>query len=396
MMRARGQQRDRRGRRRSERGAAAALVVVILAAGVMFGAAALAVDVGNIMLDRRQQQNGADAGAYRLAQLCGKDATLCTTSNATAPVTTAIQGNFSGLTADHSGQIKKICGRVPGATIPTCTSATTDADLKYLGECPPLPSKYKSNPKLKYVEVYSKTLNNATGTDKLRGFFSQQATSTDACARYGWGPAKKTGVLPLTFGACEWARAVGATYNTVTKTFDTSAAVWGKEVALGVNYDTKNATCANFNGHDYAGGFGWLDHPTGVCEVSADKNAWVPGWPGNGTGNDCLPKLNVGVEIFIPIYDCINDSKTFCPNDTVSSKTNYHIAGMAAFVVTAVDLTGKTIGTPGADAKNDCQFQTNNKQCIYGKFVKDLVGVGEIDTDPNASDFGYSVTEAAG
>ena len=64
-------------RRRLERGATAAIVAVMLAGGVLLGAAALAVDVGNMMFERRQLQNGADAAAFKLAEICDDDVTQC-------------------------------------------------------------------------------------------------------------------------------------------------------------------------------------------------------------------------------------------------------------------------------------------------------------------------------
>ena len=58
--------RSLRGERR-DRGAAAVLVTVLLAGGVIMGMLALSVDVGTLMLERRQLQNGADATSLALA-----------------------------------------------------------------------------------------------------------------------------------------------------------------------------------------------------------------------------------------------------------------------------------------------------------------------------------------
>lgn len=53
----------------TERGATSVIVVLLLVP-VLFGAAALSVDVGALMWERRQLQNGADAAVTAAAQLC--------------------------------------------------------------------------------------------------------------------------------------------------------------------------------------------------------------------------------------------------------------------------------------------------------------------------------------
>ncbi len=56
------------------------IVAVVLGGGVLLGASALAIDVGNMMFERRQLQNGADASSQKLAQICAKDLTKCSTT----------------------------------------------------------------------------------------------------------------------------------------------------------------------------------------------------------------------------------------------------------------------------------------------------------------------------
>jgi hypothetical protein len=379
----------------AEKGGVAVIVAVLLAGGVLFGASAIAIDVGNMMFERRQLQNGTDATAMKLADICGSDVTTCNDASAKAKLVALASLNaVDGMSQlDTSVYANGQCGRVPGApSMPACASLTSDASISNLGQCPALPAWLKAGT-FPYVETY--TLTDDKGASKLKSFFGMAGTRVTACARVAWGPAKKTSVLPLTFGECEWASATNVLSS--TNTIDpTKTPVYNKEIALAVNYDTKKAACASYNGHDYMGGFGWLEHPSGICEVNADENSWVPGWPGNGTGNDCLPDVHVGDTVLIPIYDCINDNKAICPND-VSSKTYYHIKGMASFLVTAIDLTGKTEGTPGGAAKSECQNESNNKQCIYGKFLKDLTPVGQIDTTGGGgTDYGLTVAQPVG
>ena len=51
-----------------DRGAVAPLVAILMAGGVVLGMLTLSVDVGNIMWERRQLQNGADAASLALAK----------------------------------------------------------------------------------------------------------------------------------------------------------------------------------------------------------------------------------------------------------------------------------------------------------------------------------------
>ncbi len=55
-----------RRRRRGEKGGVAALVAVLFGIGSLLGFGALAIDVGNVMWERRQLQNGATPPARAL------------------------------------------------------------------------------------------------------------------------------------------------------------------------------------------------------------------------------------------------------------------------------------------------------------------------------------------
>lgn len=68
-------------RRRRERGGVAVIVAVLLAGGVLIGMLALSVDVGQIMYERRQLQNGADATSLALAQRCAANEADCDPTN---------------------------------------------------------------------------------------------------------------------------------------------------------------------------------------------------------------------------------------------------------------------------------------------------------------------------
>jgi len=81
---------------RGERGAIATIVAMLFGLGVLLGAGALTVDVGNINAERRQLQNGADAAALSAARDCAGGA--CPN--------TAVPADMARLTALTDGNAK--------------------------------------------------------------------------------------------------------------------------------------------------------------------------------------------------------------------------------------------------------------------------------------------------
>ncbi|MFL6151460.1 MAG: pilus assembly protein TadG-related protein [Ornithinibacter sp.] len=373
--------------RANERGAVATIVAVLFGGGVVLGMLALSVDVGNMMFERRQLQNGADAVAQKMADICAKDPAKCDPANADTlgKLNTLNAANAAdeaaGLDAGHPSTTNGVCGHAPGsANLPACSNASVNAAINNLKECPPLPSWVNQN--VPYVTAYTITKTKA-GSSVLKAWFNGSSTSVRACARVAWGPSSSAFVMPLTFSECEW---------NVTKTIG-----FGTETSLPLKY-AKNvqSKCDNYKGRDYDGGFGWLAHGNSVCGSTIDANSWVEADTGVGAGNDCIPKVVPGQTIYIPIYDCINKTKSFCGNDAMNPTTYYHIAGLAAFEVTAVDITGNVVGTPGNAAHTECIKESLDNKCIYGKFVKDLVPVGSIDTSGTATNYGIVNIQSVG
>ena len=64
----------------AERGAVAVIVAIMMV--VILGCAAIAIDVSAMWAEKRQLQNGADAGALAIAQNCARGA--CGTPSTTA------------------------------------------------------------------------------------------------------------------------------------------------------------------------------------------------------------------------------------------------------------------------------------------------------------------------
>ena len=385
-------------RRRRERGGIAALVVVLLALGVFTGVSALTLDVGSIWWERRQLQNSADSASLALASACARNAANCSPTN--PAIATYRNLNVADGTTSNDGVCAKFgSSYTPAAVFTTCPSATDDAateaaKMADLAQCPPLPAWLKTavaaNGPVNYVEVRAGTAGTGSTASPLGNIFGKMVRGQDnphvsACARAAWGPAKSSSLIPLTFSECE--------FNAAT----TNASTFGVETALPLKYakNTPNS-CDSYKGRDYDGGFGWIKHPNGVCTATYVNGDWVEAETGVGAGNDCIPKVVPGSVLYLPIYDCINKTKTFCGNDAMNPTTYYHIAGLAAFEVTAIDITGQTVGTPGTDAKKECQKESLDNKCLYGKFLKALVATGTIDTSGTVTNYGLQVTLPAG
>src|SRR3954452_8660928 len=90
---------------RGERGATAVIVALMLV--LLFGMGAIVVDVGAMYQERRELQNGADAGALALAKTCSAGSPECGTA---VDATTTAQ-TYAGKNAnDNVSGINEVCG----------------------------------------------------------------------------------------------------------------------------------------------------------------------------------------------------------------------------------------------------------------------------------------------
>ena len=98
------------------------------------GMLALTVDVGGIMFERRQLQNGADAASMSLAKTCAKSASApeCASGAAASAAVSTIAGQNSADGAQAvpvaDGTTPLVCGHNAG-TLPECTLAADASDL---------------------------------------------------------------------------------------------------------------------------------------------------------------------------------------------------------------------------------------------------------------------------
>ncbi|GAB2766370.1 hypothetical protein GCM10027039_29280 [Terrabacter koreensis] len=316
----------------------ATIVTVLLASGVIMGMLAISVDVGAIMSERRQLQNGADATSMALARSCAKSLAECASdSNAVTSLKPLANANAK----DSRTTVASVCGHNVAALTPCGVGNISD-----LGNCPP--STLAAG--VTYVETRTVT-ETASGASSLTTPFARAltgnpaGTTVRACARAAWGPAGNTGAtLPLTMGYCQWANATkdaagvpGKRYAPSppysTAPFDKNTDV-PSEISAG-NYpvailahdsaeNTTNVCGVNANGQDYPGGFGWTaaNEP---CDASFNSTGTVGGdtgsLPSNCKDNADLARY-VGTEVALPI--AISASGT-------GSSSVFELEGIATF-----------------------------------------------------------------
>ena len=385
-------------RRRAERGGAAAIVAVLLGGGVLLGASALAVDIGSVLSERRQLQNGADAAALALAAECVDDPATCRNDNA------AISTLTTANTRDNSASTDVVCSRFVGTSyvpsllvplanqLPPCPSATDIAAVEAqkaagLSECLPLPSWLKgSGSTIPYVEVKAGTAGSGTAASSLPSIFSRAVTGSDnphvtACARAAWGPpGSYSGSLPLAISVCEFQSYTGLSSPlglppTVVDPPSGAAPgyggpgqpAWpsayngwpnkpGHELYV-LTHSSNGAECS-YQGKDTSGGFGWLDDSascTTAVQVNEADEYWAQIQPGNSVPSSCksLIESYYGKVIQIPVFDCLTKSGSL-PTQPVSTlatcdasagggaQTWYHLRGMASFYLSGNKLTNST------------------------------------------------------
>ena len=292
----------------------AILPIVAVFSVVMVVAAALVIDVGSLLDEKRQLQNGADAAALGVAQYM---ATTCPKADCpngalVAQAQTLADGN--------------------------ARDGTTTIDA------------VETNATSREVRVRASTRQQDGRTILpywfAQAFSGQRGRTVHATASATWAGLKRATVLPLTISECD---------------FDTATAngtVFDKPTV--VYFHTDKATCAaKTSGADYPGGFGWVvDADAKDCSVTLSAGDRLTGDSGvPGTPGACMLSKLVGEDVLIPVYDGL---------ERVKGKSQYHILGFAEFHLTGYQFpTQKSASAP-------CTTGT----CIGGRFVK-FVGIGE-------------------
>ncbi len=307
--------------RRDEQGA----LVVVLAAfiTVILGMAALVVDVGSVLDERRQLQNGADAAALGAAQYIAR---TCPVAPTCAPGSLQAQSDSLARLNTRDG------------------SARVD---------PPT-----ANHTTKRVTVTTRT-QDAAGRTILPYFFGNalaggrdgQPVQATASALWEQAGVQRAPVVPLTIGKCE--------FDTATS----NNTVFGIQTVL--RFHGPSNTCPrNPSGADLPGGFGWVvddrDSDSDDCKITpragdiVDEDTGLPGTP-----HSCDLATLLGREVYIALYDAASGN---------GSNGTYHLYGFGQFRLTGFRFPTQSGGNSGACTSNGC---------LVGSFVR-FVATGEL------------------
>jgi Flp pilus assembly protein TadG len=420
---------------RAERGGVMTIVGVLLATGVLLGMGSITLDVGRVLVEKRELQNSADAASVSLAKDCYATPASCTTTQATAVALT------NRNSADSTSTIVSVCSvNIPSSAAPTCGTASGA-----FADCAPLPPAFAAMPGLPYVEVRTKTRTSSGGssfTNWLAGaaFGGPSTGAAGACARAAVGtPTDGTATLPLTFSACDWQHATGGTtgggggsyyaspvYNGSTiygyngagqplwpqPAITPPAQLLGQEVILLSQNPPGGATqptgCATWNGHALPGGFGVLETDGDPCVIKDYPYHWMHTSTGNNIG--CNLNNYVGKVINIPVFDCTADAllnrepivAPATPPDPCDTGNGnnayYHRAGYAQFYLSgySLNVTGGIPNQRKSLVSN--QFPCNGSdQCISGWFLNGSLSATAISGPPSGGgSFGTTGAVPAG
>lgn len=288
-------------RSKDENGAVVVLMAVF--ALLMVGVAALVVDVGSILDEKRQLQNGADAAAIGLAQYIGQ---TCPAS----PTCTALSLQSA------ADSLANLNARDSSATVgpPVADYAT------------------------KRVTVTTSTRDLAGGTILPYSFghvlTGSVGKTVQASAAASWAGLKRASAIPLTISKCEF---TSITNNNTL--FD---------VPTVILFHTKANPCGG--GPDLPGGFGWLkddnDSNPDDCNVTPSAGDMVADDTGVvGTPHSCDLSTLLGKDILLAAYDSLRSN---------GSNGVYHIYGFGEFHLTGYRFGSNSGGVVPCSSPNTC------------------------------------------
>lgn len=400
-------------RQQRERGAVATLLAVLLAGGVIMGMLAISVDIGNIMYERRQVQNVADATSLALAAECAADESQCLPSEVDDLLNANSHDELSRWGDKYAGASSTgVCARGDASQVGTLLDAVNcadDGDIENLSACPPLPDFLKGEGSaIPYVETYA-----ATQTDSGNELFlpfskmlvngPAEDVGVTACARTAWGPPGSTGAtLPLTISECDWDKKISENGYAPSPPYTPEGDGGSKPVvpsviadggyATGVfTHETSASKCGGSPGHEYPGGFGWLVD-SGECEATISTGE-IDGTSGaNGECSAGEMDKYLGAEVIIPIYsEAVKDSGKWTYE--ISGVASFYLAGWYGLQSQAPKKTHGIYEEPDGVCTDD-KCNTGSVSYIWGWFTSDKMPVGTIA--PGAEDFGVITIQPAG
>ncbi|HET7659628.1 MAG TPA: hypothetical protein VFK66_04500, partial [Oryzihumus sp.] len=260
----------------------------------------------------------------------------------------------------------------------------------------------------------------------LAGGSGYSGEAVRACARAAWGNPGYSAV-PVTFSYCEWQKATGYTttpapgnpgvyapnpvgpapgYGGASQPAWPAAAqsppVPGNEIIIDLQNPGPHPAyeCPTWNGHDTAGGFGYLT--ANSCHAVVTTGGWVQVDTGNNSPCDMSQFFNK--IIYLPVFDCVLQSGSVpsgaptAAMDCASgagSNTWYHIQGFAKFFLSGYKTSGSDQMARTATGTVPC---SGSDRCLSGWFLQGLVDASQISppTPPGSPSFGAYAVQVAG
>lgn len=314
----------------------AVVVIVGLLFVALFALGTFVVDWGAVYHERRQLQNGADAGALAVAADCA----LGNCGDYTATAADLVDPNAE----DSASAIDAVTIDMAAQTA-TVDTSTSDPDG---GSIVPF--------------RFGPLLGNSGGT-------------VHASATAQWSAPLNAPAAPLIASKCEWDREVGSPENLPSG-----------NLTLWFHTGTESEPCNGPAGQDTPGGFGWVDGSDCEADITIDEDGvWVESKTGNTpTGTGCSPSdFAIGSTILLPIFDQASGQGT---------NAQFHLIGFAAFEIAGIGLhnaggwtDGQTCAVSPSEPGGGSDSASN--QCITGRFV-DYFVADAIAGGPNIPDFG--------
>ncbi|WP_434993340.1 pilus assembly protein TadG-related protein [Arthrobacter sp. Ld5] len=309
----------------NERGAVSVLVALLMV--VLLGFAALAIDVGMLVSEKAQLQNGADAAALGIAQRCAKDlndATNCASSSVEAQ-DLANSNALDAKTRIVSTNLQKTAGRV------TVTTGAREA---------------------------------GTGANHVSLVFANvlgvASTDVTASASAAWGgPSKVEAPFAIAFSKCE---------IDSTRTADGALQFLRSH---GLN-DTGDNCHGTSSGHEIPGGFGWLVQDiSGSCQATVSLSSpWVASDSGDNLKDGCGPRLNewkaklAAGERLVQLFPVFDDTAG------TGSGGKFRIVAFAAIDVRGWNFQGYEYMLADARSHFTTNGYNNSDRGFIGRFVR--------------------------
>lgn len=355
-----------------EEGAVAILVALMLGGGLLIGLLVFVADAGTLMVERRTQQNAADAASMALAQRCAERADDCTDAKAV---------NFSWRFAksnspDNLSTIISVCS---GGSLQTPLSTKCSPPISNS----PLDCRAAASSVDRYARVVTGTsLSSGTLISPLvyqiRG--GSGGYSLKGCSQTAWGKAAGAPVvLPVSLPLDSFVDKSGVSLFELT----TGGGQYYCPTSTIPSCPTIETIDGVFSIVSLPKGFGFIN--VGTPATSCTQQFRVGEYIARVTTPSKLCDQSVfgrmlGVPTFVPAMSQVTD--------TGNGNWQFRIVAFFRFTLLGYKITG--IGQGGTVPPAGCSAST---ACIYGNFGRGVVPGERISTDPTIPNVGAQAVE---